>query len=119
MNRYRKGADFERALAAALRSRGIWVIRSAGSKGPADLVAWHGGRKALIQCKAGGNASPLEVQALRAAARALGGTAWVVSRTPRGSEAWYLIYPETMQGLVSTRSQVLAWLEGEESLPWT
>lgn len=119
MNRYRTGANFERALARALRSRGIWVIRSAGSKGPADLIAWYGERKALIQCKAGGSVSPLEVQALRAAARALGGTGWVVSKSPRGSEAWHLVYPETMQGLVSTRSQVLAWLEGEESLPWT
>lgn len=119
MNRYAKGANFERALARALRSRGIWVIRSAGSKGPADLIAWCGGRKALIQCKVGGGASPLEVQALRAAARALGSTAWVVSRTPRGSEAWHLVYPEVIQGLVSTRDQVIAWLEGEESLPWT
>lgn len=118
MNRYGKGAAFERAIAQALRSKGIWVVRSAGSKGPADLVAWCGGRKALIQCKAGGGISPLEVQALRAAARALGGTAWVVSKSPRGSESWSLVYPETMQGLVSTRGQVLAWLEGEASLPW-
>lgn len=118
MNRYAKGANFERALAHALRSRGIWVVRSAGSKGPADLVAWCGGRKALIQCKAGGSASPIEIQALRDAARALGGTGWVVCRTPRGSEAWHLVYPEGLQGLVTSRNTVLAWLEGEASLPW-
>jgi Holliday junction resolvase len=115
---YRKGAQFERALAMQLRQAGAYVVRSAGSKGPADLVAWHGGRRALIQAKVGGGASRLEAQRLVAAAKHMGGTAWIVLRGPRGSEAWHLIYPEGLRGVVATRETFLGWLLGQAPVPW-
>jgi Holliday junction resolvase len=46
------GDRFERACSDRLRGLGFLVIRSAGSLGPADLVALRGDRvPALIQCK--------------------------------------------------------------------
>lgn len=46
------GDRFERANMERLRAAGYLVIRSAGSHGPADLVAMRGDRMpALIQCK--------------------------------------------------------------------
>lgn len=51
-NRYRAGADFERNLKLWLEDCGYQVIRSAGSKGAADLVAFRVGTDPLlIQCK--------------------------------------------------------------------
>ena len=46
------GDRFERACALRLKAFGFLVIRSAGSLGPADLVALRGDRlPALVQCK--------------------------------------------------------------------
>lgn len=46
------GDRFERACMDKLRIAGYLVIRSAGSHGPADLVAFRSDRlPALIQCK--------------------------------------------------------------------
>lgn len=43
MTNYRRGADLERQVRKALYDRGaVLVIRSAGSKSPVDLVAFHG-----------------------------------------------------------------------------
>ena len=54
MSHYRKGSDFERFVKYQLEEEGWFVVRSAGSHGPADLVAIKGGFKTmLIQCKAG------------------------------------------------------------------
>jgi Holliday junction resolvase len=39
MSQYRRGADFERRVRAALEADGYEVIRSAGSKTPVDLIA--------------------------------------------------------------------------------
>jgi len=54
---YRKGADFERKIKNKLESAGYFVIRSAGSKGPADLVAWDSNSRDespyFFQCKTG------------------------------------------------------------------
>lgn len=46
------GDRFERACMERLRTAGYLVVRSAGSHGPADLIALRGDRlPALIQCK--------------------------------------------------------------------
>jgi Holliday junction resolvase len=51
LSQYRKGADHERAEKQRLEADGWYVIRSAGSKGPVDLVAYKPGQPALfIQC---------------------------------------------------------------------
>jgi len=41
MNQYRRGARVERLLRKKLESEGYYVVRSAGSKGAVDLVAWN------------------------------------------------------------------------------
>lgn len=57
-SQYRRGADFERALKKHLESLGMFVVRSAGSKGPVDLVAFDGQQCYFIQCKLTGKISP-------------------------------------------------------------
>ncbi len=114
---YAKGAAFEQALARRLRSIGAWVIRAAGSRGPADLLAWYGGRKALIQAKVNGGLGAREEEELRLAARDLGATAWLVTRTPRGHEAWHLIWPELGTPQIYRWPSFAAWLTGKTRLP--
>jgi len=41
VNQYRRGARVERILKKKLESEGYYVVRSAGSKGAVDLVAWN------------------------------------------------------------------------------
>ncbi len=49
----RKGYNFERRVRKALESCGWYVVRSAGSLGPTDLVAFREGIIYIIQCKSG------------------------------------------------------------------
>ena len=49
MNQYRRGARVERLLRNKLESEGYYVVRSAGSKGAVDLVAWNINRIIVIQ----------------------------------------------------------------------
>jgi len=49
MNQYRRGARVERLLRKKLESEGYYVVRSAGSKGAVDLVAWNINRIIVIQ----------------------------------------------------------------------
>ena len=55
---YRKGADFERELKRRMETEGWFVVRSAGSKTPVDIVAIRSGFVRLIQCKNTGRAFP-------------------------------------------------------------
>ena len=51
---YIKGANFERAIKKTFEESGHFVVRSAGSKGPADLVVVNKlGDVTLIQCEIG------------------------------------------------------------------
>ena len=50
MTNYERGVIIERRAQAELEAQGYLVIRAAGSKGPADLVAIGAGVR-LIQCK--------------------------------------------------------------------
>lgn len=48
----RRGADFERRVAARLVEQGWVVVRAAGSRGACDLIAMrHGSTPLLVQCK--------------------------------------------------------------------
>ena len=49
VNQYRRGARIERLLRKKLESEGYYVVRSAGSKGAVDLVAWNMNRIIAIQ----------------------------------------------------------------------
>lgn len=51
---YDMGMAFERAVRKDLEGRGYFVVRSAGSRGPADLVAMRKGIVLLVQCKLAG-----------------------------------------------------------------
>ena len=68
-NNYQRGAQREREAARRLRQQGYTVVRSAGSHGPVDLVAWNGEETRLIQVKAN------RADAL-AAAKELKGMTW-------------------------------------------
>jgi len=71
---YRRGADLERAAKHHLEDNGYYVIKSAGSKGVADLVAIKPGETLLVQCKRpkDGYLLPAERVALRQLALRLG-----------------------------------------------
>ena len=49
VNQYRRGARVERLLRKKLESEGYYVVRSAGSKGAVDLVAWNYNHCLVIQ----------------------------------------------------------------------
>ena len=51
MTRYERGRSFEYRVIKELRDRGFYVLRSAGSKGAFDLVAFDKDRVFLIQVK--------------------------------------------------------------------
>ncbi len=56
----RKGLNFERKVKRILENQGYFVVRSAGSKGVADLVALSKTKKLLISCREKGNFTKTE-----------------------------------------------------------
>ncbi len=98
MTAYRRGADFERRVAAHLREEGWVVVRAAGSRGECDLVALQAGKiPRLVQCKVGPHFSLVHRAALTRAACVAGATAWLAIRgkNPRHHPiVWYeLVLP--------------------------
>ena len=72
---YRNGRAFEYRVIKYLEENGYWTIRSAGSKGEADVIAFKFGETLFVQVK--GNDTPLspgEWNALISLTRRLGGT---------------------------------------------
>lgn len=65
MSNYTKGARLERCVRKELEAQGYIVIRSAGSKGVVDLVAFDARLIRLIQVKAHGAARPADLLNLR------------------------------------------------------
>ena len=74
---YRRGADLERAAKKYLEANGYYVIKSAGSKGVADLVGIKPGETLYVQCKLDGYLTPAERVSFRQAALASGAVALV------------------------------------------
>ena len=72
MTQYQRGANFEREVKKYLEEMGYYVMRSAGSKGLADLIALKKGKTLLIQCKISGDISPKEFNAFTDLGRKLG-----------------------------------------------
>lgn len=60
MTIYTDGRRFEYAVRNDLEADGYWVMRSAGSKTKADLIAIKPGQILIIQCKQDGRVSPAE-----------------------------------------------------------
>ena len=75
MTRYSGGVDFEREVRRHLEDDGYWVIRAAGSKGKADLVAIKPGQVLIVQCKRNGLCPPAERNEVRRIAALLPGVA--------------------------------------------
>ena len=74
------------------------------------MVAWYGGRRALLQCKLGSKSSKNELNALRRMAKDMVATAWIVSKPSRGEPRAYLVYPEQLRGILSTLEDLATWL---------
>lgn len=66
MSNYDKGARLERIAKKRLEARGYTVVRSAGSKGAVDLVAWNAKHTLLIQVKSNGQVTPNDTKKLLA-----------------------------------------------------
>jgi Holliday junction resolvase len=65
MTNYQSGARLERLARAQLERQGFTVVRSAGSKGPVDLVAWNHVTMRFIQVKALGAARKADIEKLQ------------------------------------------------------
>ncbi len=84
---YRSGARLERLARAQLERAGYTVVRSAGSKGVVDLVAWNPTGVRLIQVKAEGAARKSDVERLKALKHPAGTYVELWERRPRGAQA--------------------------------
>jgi len=99
MSAARRGADFERRVRRHLERDGWFVIRSAGSRGPLDLVALrrdgHAGCEVrLIQCKVRQTHFTLnEWSLLEQAALDTGATAWLACRERAASRFAIILKP--------------------------
>ncbi len=70
----RKGLDFERKIKKIFEEKGYYVVRSAGSRGVADLVALNKEEKLLIACKKTGNLTVNAKNRLVETAKKINGT---------------------------------------------
>ena len=106
MSRYDGGADLERAAKKLLEDNGYYVVRSAGSKGAADLAALKPGEVLLVQCKKGGRyLEPAERVALRKLAISLQATCLVARWHKEGRSARTVAFDElTSMGPAGFRS---------------
>lgn len=73
MTNYDAGTRFERETRKHLEADGYWVIKAAGSKGKADLVAIKPGQVLIVQCKRTGACPPAERAEVLRIARLLPG----------------------------------------------
>ena len=65
MNQYRRGVRAEYLLKKKLESDGYYVVRSAGSHGAADLVAWNDRACHIIQVALAGVKTKRDYDKLR------------------------------------------------------
>jgi len=95
---YRKGARFENRVKGHLEGEGYYAIRSAGSHGLADVVAFslRHGEVMLIACRTDRSrysfkeAHELWVLAKQQQALGVPAHAWVASRGPGPTGRWHL-----------------------------
>ena len=95
MTRYSTGRTFEYKVRSLLEESGWWVVRSAGSKGVADLVGVSEAEVILVQCKHGAQPfSTREWNELYRTASAVGATPILARSTAErgraGVEWWQL-----------------------------
>lgn len=95
MSNYRNGSAMERRTKANLERDGYFVIKSAGSKGAADLVAIKAGEILLVQCKLDSYVAPGEWNRLWELSRSIGAVPVVVGR---GQTVMRITGPKTRPG---------------------
>lgn len=106
MTNYRHGADLERAVKKLFEANGYYVIKSGGSKGPADLVALKRGETVLVQCKLDGYLLPKDRKDLWCLAQSVGARNAVVAswrkegRAARQVHLTYICYMGREAGFV-------------------
>jgi Holliday junction resolvase len=88
MTQYTRGANFERKVKKYLEDLDYYVVRSAGSKGQADLVAIKRGETLLIQCKISGNISPIEYKKFLNLGKTLG-VSTILAKNEKGKIIFY------------------------------
>jgi Holliday junction resolvase len=92
-----RGDYFERQTRDVFTDAGWLVVRSAGSLGPADLVALRAGHPpVIVSCKISGRLSYAERAELADLADAAGAAPVLASRPVRGRLALASINPETL-----------------------
>lgn len=99
-NRYRNGRAFEYRVRDHFIGQGYYVVRAAGSKGKADLVALRAGQPpTLIQCKGGAitKTERDEAAQLHEIAEIYGARALLVGRDKAGK---LLVWATSQDGLV-------------------
>jgi hypothetical protein len=96
---YQVGYAFEREAVKFLRGLNYFVIRSAGSKGPVDIVAWNEDEAYLLQLKVDKPTGP-ELEAIKEGLRAV---VWPGERKMITSN------PEWVES--NTNDVTLAWVE--------
>lgn len=86
-NHYRSGRDFEHRVRTYLVAQGYTVIRAAGSKTKADLVAIKAGQVLIVQCKRTALPAPAERREIIRIAECLPsvGLPIIARRGPRGT----------------------------------
>jgi Holliday junction resolvase len=80
---YKRGRALEYAVQADLQNEGFETLRSAGSHGAADIVAFKPGQVVFVQCKLTGNCPPSERAALLRLAALVVGVPIVAARPLR------------------------------------
>ena len=104
MSSYSNGMAMERRTKAKLERDGYYVVKSAGSKGAADLVAVKAGEILFIQCKLDSYVAPEEWNVLWGLCQRTGAVPVVVGR---GQKVWRITGPKT--GLRGQRQPWEPW----------
>jgi Holliday junction resolvase len=92
MSLYARGANFERKVKKELETDGWFVVRSAGSKGVADLVAVNQkGVPMFVQCKLSGIITKQEVATLEEFAHKYHARAFIAEKGEKGQPKWTLV----------------------------
>ena len=108
-----RGDYHERRVRDQLMERGFYVVRAAGSLGPADLVALRHDRKPrLIACKITGSITYDELNGLWTSAVLAGATPLIASRTKPGVIGWQMLLQSPRKGnRAGTLTEILDWID--------
>lgn len=90
-SQYRRGRAFEYRVRDRFKAKGYEVLRAAGSKGPADLVAFKKGSIIFIQCKIGHFHQVDEWNSLVDIAESVGATPVYATRDEHSNHRYWIM----------------------------